>query len=76
MPKTLWGTENLTTKKAEAQKLKEIMHGFKVKDLPSPAVIHGHDADFKKFNHKSFGNVYQNIKKHDLSWCVGARTWN
>ena len=67
MPKTLYGNENLTMKKEEAQKLKQIMHGFKVKDLPPPAVIHAHDPDFKKFNHKSFGNVYQNFKKNMLS---------
>ena len=67
MPKILWGSKNLTSKNEEAQKLKQIMHGFRVKDLPPPAVIHGHDPAFKKFNHKSFGNVYQNIKKNMLS---------
>ena len=53
----------MTSKTAEAQKLKQIMHGFNLSDLPPPQVIHVHDPDFKKFNHKSFGNVFQNIKK-------------
>ena len=64
MSRPLWGNQNLTTKCAEAQKLKQIMHGFDLSELPSPAVIHAHDPDFKKFNHKSFGNVFQNIKKN------------
>ena len=54
-------------KNAEAQQLKQIMHGFDVSQFPPPAVIHTHDPDFKKFNHKFFGNVYQNIKKNMAS---------
>lgn len=61
MPK--YGNDAMSTKSQEAAKLRSLMTSMRVSDLPKPGELHAAHAEFMRFNHRSFSNVYNNIKK-------------
>ena len=61
MPK--YGNDSLTMKSQEAAKLRSLMTSMRVGELPKPGELHESHADFMRFSHRSFSNVYNNIKK-------------
>ena len=53
----------MSMKSQEAAKLRSLMTSMRVSDLPKPGELHSSHADFMRFNHRSFLNVYNNVKK-------------
>ena len=61
MPK--YGTDSMNMKTPEAGKLRSLMTSMRVSDLPKPGELHAAHAEFLRFNHRSFSNVYNAVKK-------------
>ena len=62
-----WGNEKLSSKSKQGLFLRDVMKTFHPGKIPAPSQWHRAHKDFIKFDHKSFSNVYQNIKKNILS---------
>ena len=60
MPK--YGSDSMSMRTSEAATLNNMMHSLGLSNLPKPGELHASHPEFLRFSHRSFSNVYNNIK--------------